>query len=108
MWPFQKPLSEINEADLTALIPEVREGATLDYKREMYGTSNGDTWELLKDVSGFANAHGGYIVIGMTEDASAPDGAPGELAGIDDGDQENDGSATDHVGHTGWGERRKE
>ena len=50
---------------------------------------------------------GGYIVVGMIEDVSAPDGAPGELVGIDDGDQEDDGSATDHVGSAFAGDARR-
>jgi hypothetical protein len=58
----------ISEADLAELVTgQVPEGLHLDYKRDTYGSSDSDKRELLKDVSAFANANGGHIVIGMDE-----------------------------------------
>src|SRR5437868_6490761 len=74
-----KHLEDITEADLQALtsIP-VREGQLIDYKRDINLTIPKAKTELVRDVSSFANASGGDIVIGMTED----DGVPKELIGI--------------------------
>ena len=55
----------------------VAEGKTLDYKRDLIGTS--DKKEFLADVSSFANASGGHLVFGMEEEG----GVPTELCGVD-------------------------
>jgi hypothetical protein len=58
----------VSESDLADLITgQTPEGLHLDYKRDTYGSSDSDKRELLKDVSAFANANGGHIVIGMDE-----------------------------------------
>jgi hypothetical protein len=68
-----KPLAEIIEDDLLALITnEVREGRSIDYKRELPGNSDGDKKEFLADVSSFANTSGGDLVLGMDEDHGLP------------------------------------
>jgi predicted HTH transcriptional regulator len=60
----------ISEADLLELIDgKVPEDHRLDYKRDIYGQSDKDKKELLKDVSAFANVSGGTIVIGIDEAA---------------------------------------
>ncbi|WP_200776027.1 AlbA family DNA-binding domain-containing protein [Azospirillum argentinense] len=80
---FRKPLSEITEADLQALIAnQVPEGRTLDYKRDTVGRSDSNKKEFLADVSSFANAAGGHLVFGMDEAGGLPTALPG-LAGLD-------------------------
>ena len=60
----------------------------IDYKLELSGGKGKDreTTELLKDVSAFANAEGGHLLIGMNEPASDTAGETA-LVGIDAGDQ---------------------
>jgi hypothetical protein len=79
------PLTSINfdrisEADLQSLREnEMAEGIVLDYKRELYGGSDADKREFLKDVSSFANTAGGHIIIGIEEEG----GLPTKVTGID-------------------------
>ncbi len=82
--PLDKPLEEITEADLTALIdartPELR---TLEYKQVLPGTSDDKRKEFLADASSFANCVGGHLIYGVREDA----GVPVEAVGVpEDGD----------------------
>src|SRR5436309_11959140 len=73
-----KPLDEVVEADLQKLInDEVREGKTIDYKRDMIGRGNEDKKELCKDISSFANDSGGHLIIGMEEEQGVPKGLSG-------------------------------
>ena len=59
----------ICESDLVELIKgSVPESLHLEYKRDSYGSRDAEKRELLKDVSAFANANGGHIVIGIEED----------------------------------------
>ena len=52
---IQKPLSALDESDLNALVTQhVEERETLDYKLEMYGTSDSEKREMLRDVSALA------------------------------------------------------
>lgn len=63
------PLERITESDLQTLIEVgTPESVTIDYKRDTYA----DNVEFLKDISSFANARGGEIIIGMDEDAGLP------------------------------------
>lgn len=74
-----KRLDQITEADLLALIQEkVREGTLMDYKRAINLQADQSKAELCRDVSSFANAAGGHIVIGMDESG----GLPTTLTGI--------------------------
>jgi hypothetical protein len=83
---LDKPIEEINEADLTSLIdagtPELK---TLDYKVSLPRNPDEDRKEFLADISSFANAAGGHLIYGMRADA----GVPVELLGVDD---EGDGA----------------
>jgi len=80
---FDRSLSQINEADLLALIGDKeREGKTLDYKRDPVGPGDSERKEFLYDASSFANALGGDIVLGMDEQGGVPS-ALVELPGID-------------------------
>ena len=68
-----------SEADLQELVAaQVPEGLGIEYKREPYGTSDADKREALKDVSAFANAHGGHLAIGI----EAQNGVPVALNGV--------------------------
>jgi len=63
----------ISEADLVEQISAgVPEGILVDYKREMYGRSDADAKEFLKDISSFANTAGGHLIIGVDEAAGIP------------------------------------
>jgi hypothetical protein len=72
-------LDELSESDLSEMVTDgVSESLHIDFKEESYGNSDSDKRELLKDVSAFANANGGHIVIGVKEVA----GVASELIGI--------------------------
>ena len=69
-------LDDICEQDLVALIENgVEEDLTIEYKSAIYGRSDKDKIEFLKDVSALANTHGGHIVIGIKD----IDGKPVEI-----------------------------
>jgi hypothetical protein len=63
----------IAESDLAEQIATgVPEGVLVDYKKDMYGRSDADVKELLKDVSSFANTSGGHLIIGIEESGGVP------------------------------------
>jgi len=77
-----KPLEAVNEGDLQALIDnQVREGKTIDYKVSLPGNTDSDKKEFLADVSSFANATGGHLLLGIKEESGLPVGISG-LQGI--------------------------
>jgi predicted HTH transcriptional regulator len=64
---------DLSERDLLDQIQAgVPEGVLVDYKREMYGRTDADVREFLKDLSSFANTAGGHLIIGMDETAGIP------------------------------------
>jgi hypothetical protein len=70
---YDKPLSQITENDLIELVTNKEaEAKTIEYKRETYGKSDTDKKEFLYDASSFANALGGYLVLGMEEQNGEP------------------------------------
>lgn len=70
---------QMSEGDLSELIVgQVPEGLRIDYKRDLYGNSDADKREVLKDISGFANAFGGHLIIGIEEQ----NGLPVSIVGI--------------------------
>lgn len=76
-----KSLEEITEDDLNSLIEnEVLESKTIEYKRELNINARDKKKEFLADVSSFANASGGDLIIGIEEE----NGIPQELIGIDE------------------------
>ena len=80
-----KKLEELTEADLNKLVElKVRENRFIDYKRDMYRGNDEQKTEMLADITAFANAHGGYLFIGIDEDAEAQ---AREVLGIDDFNQ---------------------
>ena len=81
-----KPFDQIEQGDIQALIDnQVQEGKTLEYKRQLPGSSNDEKREFLTDVVSFANAAGGDIIYGVVEQRDAkgqPTGIPKRAVGI--------------------------
>jgi hypothetical protein len=68
----------MHEADLVELLTtKVPEGLRIDYKRDLYGNSDVEKREALKDISCFANASGGHLIIGIEEQNGLPIAIPG-------------------------------
>jgi hypothetical protein len=77
---FFKPLDQVDESDLEALIEnKVAEKRDVEYKRELPGKTDSDKKEFLADVSSLANDIGGHIIYGMEE----KDSMPINLCGLD-------------------------
>jgi predicted HTH transcriptional regulator len=69
MWPFASRLEDLQAQDVTRLVEDrVRESSDIELKRQMYGGSDSDIREMLRDVASMANADGGVILIGVDED----------------------------------------
>jgi len=65
---FQPNFESIVEADIHQLVTNGQtEGMHVEFKRDMYGNSDADKKEFLKDLSSFANSAGGHLVIGIDE-----------------------------------------
>jgi hypothetical protein len=78
-----KKLSDIQVEDLQRLIDEkVQERDTVEYKRDMYGTTDADKREMLRDITSMANHRGGYLLIGIDED---DEGIPANIIGTESG-----------------------
>ncbi|MFW9873965.1 MAG: helix-turn-helix domain-containing protein [Candidatus Thorarchaeota archaeon] len=68
---IKKDSEDIIESDLQYLIDnEIIEVKNLEYKRDLPGNSDSEKKELLADISSFANASGGDIIYGITQDNS--------------------------------------
>jgi Putative DNA-binding domain len=67
------------DADLQVLLEnETPEGIIIEYKRKLYGSTDSEKKEFLKDVSSFANTAGGHLFLGI----AATDGVPTEIIGL--------------------------
>lgn len=78
-----KKLTDLQEQDLQRLVnDQVQERDIVEYKREMYGNSDADKREMLKDMTSMANHRGGYLLIGIDEDE---EGIPTNVGGIEPG-----------------------
>jgi Putative DNA-binding domain len=67
------PLDQIDEAQLRRLIDgQAEETRDIEYKRQSYGKADNDYGEFLADVSSFANASGGDIILGIEARAGIP------------------------------------
>lgn len=74
----------ITESDLQSLIVNaVPEGKTIEYKQQLQINLDSEKKEFLADVSSFANASGGDLIIGISEE----EGNPKELLGIEIDDE---------------------
>jgi predicted HTH transcriptional regulator len=63
----------ISEADLIELLTtKVPEGLRIEYKQALYGNSDAEKREALKDTSAFANAFGGHLILGIEEQNGLP------------------------------------
>jgi hypothetical protein len=79
---IQKDLATIDEQDLQSLIDNsVIERKSLDYKKTLPGNSDSDRKEFLADISSFANASGGDLLFGISQDNAT--GLPKELEGLE-------------------------
>jgi hypothetical protein len=77
---IEKPLKDISKIDIESLIRDaVCEKRTIEYKAMLPGNSDDDKREFLADVSSFANAGGGDLVLGVI----AEDGIPKEATGCE-------------------------
>jgi len=71
--PLEKPLESIIEADLQALVSDgVAEGKVIEYKESLPDDTYDSKKEFLADVSSFANAAGGNLIFGISEDNGIP------------------------------------
>lgn len=78
-----KRLSDLQEQDIQRLVDDqVQERDTVEYKRDMYGSSDADKREMLKDITSMANHRGGYLLIGIDEN---DEGIPTNVVGIEPG-----------------------
>ena len=81
-----KEFDSITKADIEALVANaVAERRTIEYKQQLPGNSDGDKREFLADVSSFANAAGGDIIYGITEqrdEVGKPTGIPERAEGL--------------------------
>lgn len=50
----------------------IPEGILVDYKKSIYGGTDADVKEFLKDLSSFANTAGGHLFIGVEENEGVP------------------------------------
>lgn len=76
-----KKLSDLIEQDVQELKEmQVQERDTVEYKRDMYGDSDDEKREMLKDITSIANHRGGYIIIGIEE---SDEGIPTNIVGIE-------------------------
>jgi hypothetical protein len=68
-----KRVIDIAESDILDLISNgIEEGREIDYKELLKISSDGDKKEFLADVSSFANASGGHLVLGVAESDGRP------------------------------------
>lgn len=72
------PIEEISQGHLRTLVDDdVAELRTIEYKRELPGSTSDDKKEFLADVSSLANANGGDLVYGVNEENGIPIEVPG-------------------------------
>lgn len=78
---INKHINDISEDDLNALIENtVLENKTIEYKKELPLDSDRSKKEFLADVTAFANAEGGDLIIGIDVDSES--GMPISLEGL--------------------------
>ena len=62
----------LSEGDLREIVEgAVPEGLRIEYKAETYETNDRQKREFLKDISAFANAQGGHLLLGLEERGGA-------------------------------------
>ena len=71
---------------LEFLLLKMPEGSQIDYKENLSGDGKNEAYkEFLKDITAFANANGGMLLLGIKE-PSEDIPAENQIVGIDDGD----------------------
>lgn len=79
---FLQDPEEWSLADVASVIEErLPEGQRLEYKRDLKLDSSRQKAELAKDISGLANADGGWLLFGIAEDESE-EPLPLEVVGV--------------------------
>lgn len=77
--PLHTPFDEIDLDTLQRLVDdEMPEDRQLEYKRELHLNTKEQKREFLADVSAFANADGGHLIVGIAEE----NGVTAEVCGI--------------------------
>jgi len=77
-----KDIDKITEKDLLDLVENsVMEWRTIEYKEYLKSNSDSDKKEFLADISSFANAMGGDIIYGISQDKET--GSPKQLLGVE-------------------------
>jgi hypothetical protein len=80
-----KPAHQITLADLRALVGNVPEGKTIEYKRELPAKTRDELVKFLAAVSSFANTAGGDLLIGVEAKNCIPEAIIGVAFGsLDD------------------------
>lgn len=73
-----RPIAEITESELTGLIGNQEENQWVDFKKKEYHEDRNDRdkhkREICKDVTAMANAGGGYILVGVSEENKVAEG----------------------------------
>lgn len=78
---INKPIDDIDVKDIQDLIENgVMEGKTIEYKQDLTLITDNDKKEFLYDVSSFANASGGDLIFGITENRTT--GLPEAIKGV--------------------------
>ena len=79
-------LDKIELTDLEQLQSNaVLEGKTIEYKKQLPTNSDADRKEFLADISSFANASGGDLIFGITEENGSPKSINGvEIENVDE------------------------
>jgi hypothetical protein len=87
MFLTSQQVVRMTEAELREFVAQgLPEGRHLDYKRALSGKSDDEPKrEFLKDVTGFANAQGGHLLIGVDEPAQGST-VDKQIIGLADGD----------------------
>ena len=66
-----KPAESITLEEIRKLVDEkIAEDRNLDFKERPYDASDRGRAEVIKDITAFLNADGGYLIIGISEDGS--------------------------------------
>lgn len=82
---FGRPFDEISLADLQGLVENgIPEGRQLEFKRDRYAGNDAAKKEFAADVSAFANAQGGILLVGVEE----KNGIASGIAGVEVSDSD--------------------
>lgn len=73
-----RSISEIDDAELANLVDEaVEEDQDLEFKSVFHRSSEESRFNLLKEIAAFANAGGGYLIVGIEDDEDRAGGFVG-------------------------------